>query len=46
MFLCPVPTPEVQEKILLASVTQTGDSTDLTQSSPTKEQGKRPKFGP
>ena len=42
---CPEPTPEVQEEIFLASVTQTGDSTNLTQSSPTKEQGKKPKFG-
>ena len=40
---CPVPTPEVQEEIFPASVTQTSD---LTQASPTKEQGERPKFGP
>ena len=39
---CPVPTPEVQEDIFSASVTQTSD---LTQASPIKEQGKKPKFG-
>ena len=43
---CPVPTPEVQEEILLASMTQTGDSTDSTQTSSNKEQGERAKFGP
>ena len=43
---CPVPKLEVQEEILLASMSHTGNSTDLTQTSPTKEQDKRPKFGP
>ena len=46
MFFCPVPMPEVQEEIFLASVSHTSDSPDSNQSSPTKEQGKRPKFGP
>ena len=38
---CPVPTPEVQEEILLASMTNTSDSNK----SDTEEQGKR-SFGP
>ena len=43
---CPVPTPEVQEEIFSVSVSHTSDSPDLNQSSPTKEQCERPKFGP
>ena len=43
---CPVPIPEVQEDIFLASVPHTNDSPDSNQSGPTKEQGERPKFGP
>ena len=41
---CPVPTPEVQEDIFTAgtSVTPTGEP-DL--STPTKDQGEKPKFG-
>ena len=41
---CPVPTPEVQEEIFLAStsVAQTGDSNQTNQ---TKDQGEKPKFG-
>ena len=42
---CPVPTLEVQKEILSASMTQTGDSTDSTHSSPTKEQGESQSLG-
>ena len=38
----PVPTSEVQEEILLASVTNSQD----TSTSNSKEQGERSKFGP
>ena len=39
---CPVPTPEVQEEILSASITSSSPST----MSNNKEQGKRSTFGP
>ena len=40
---CPVPTPKVQEDILLASMLQT---LVIPMNTETKEQGKRLKFGP
>ena len=42
---CPVPSPEVQEEILSASVSNTMDTGDSSKS-PTKESGERSKFGP
>ena len=42
---CPVPSSEVQEKILLASISNTTETSDLTKSS-MKESGEKSKFGP
>ena len=42
---CPVPSPEVQEEILLASISNTNDTGDSNKSS-TKESVERSKFGP
>ena len=43
---CPIPSSEVQEEIILVSVSNTNTGTNDTTESTTKESGKRSKFGP